>query len=160
MRREVDHRLAAVAGFAVDVLEQMERQAARAVEQPDIALLRGQQVADGKPRRHAFDRLEAVPGQKRVFPRRGGDLARRPGEFGGGILQQRRQRPVGLHRAAPAPFERPPALGPTRTSWLNRSSLPVPPLHPSPKLKPHSPRRSNASSAYSRWVVGITNRSS
>ena len=42
---EIDHRLAAVAAFAVHVLEQMQRQRARAVEQQDVALLQIVEIA-------------------------------------------------------------------------------------------------------------------
>ncbi len=38
-RLQIDHRLAAVAAFAVNVLEQMKRQGAGTIEQEDVALL-------------------------------------------------------------------------------------------------------------------------
>ena len=44
-RLEIDHRLAAVAAFAMHVLEQMQRQRARAVEQQDVALLQIVEIA-------------------------------------------------------------------------------------------------------------------
>ena len=48
MRLEIDHRLAAVAAFAMDVLEQMQRQRARAVEQQHVALLQIVEIAAGE----------------------------------------------------------------------------------------------------------------
>src|SRR5262249_50818441 len=42
----------------------------------------------------------------------------------------------------------------------NRPNSLVPLEQPLPKLKPHEFFRSNAFSAYSRWVVGMTKRSS
>ena len=44
-RLEVDHRLAAVAALAVHVLEQVQRQRARAVEQQHVALLQVVEIA-------------------------------------------------------------------------------------------------------------------
>ena len=44
-RHEVDHRLAAVPAFAVDMLEQVQGQRARAVEQLNVAFLQVDQVA-------------------------------------------------------------------------------------------------------------------
>ena len=45
---QVDHRLAAIAALAMHMLEQMQRQRARAVEQQDVALLRIEQIAAGE----------------------------------------------------------------------------------------------------------------
>ena len=45
---EIHHRLAAVAALAVHVLEQVQRQRARAVEQQDIALLQVVEIAGGE----------------------------------------------------------------------------------------------------------------
>ena len=44
---QIDHGLAAVAAFAMHVLEQMQRQRARAVEQQDVALLQVVEIAAG-----------------------------------------------------------------------------------------------------------------
>ncbi len=44
---QVDHRLAAVAALAVHMLEQMQRQRARAVEQQDVAFLQVVEIAGG-----------------------------------------------------------------------------------------------------------------
>ena len=45
---EIDHGLAAVAAFAMHVLEQMQRQRARAVEQQHVALLQVVEIAGGE----------------------------------------------------------------------------------------------------------------
>ena len=160
MGGEVDHRLAAVARLAVDMLKQMERQAARPVEQADIMLLLRQEIVGRQPRDERLDRrMPRRLRQPRLLRRNLCDVAECGPQILARVVQQRAQGLEGLHRQASTFRERPPAVGPTRTSWLNRSTL-LPPVQPSPKLKPHSPRRSNASSANSRWVVGMTNRSS
>ena len=48
LRLEIDHGLAAVAALAMHVLEQMQRQRARAVEQQHVALLQIVEIAAGE----------------------------------------------------------------------------------------------------------------
>jgi hypothetical protein len=80
---QVDHRAAPVAAFAMDVLEQVQRQGARAVEQQHIALLKIVEVARrqrdeqrlqrGRPPRgqqalaeHLADRRDRPPEDRRL----------------------------------------------------------------------------------------------
>ena len=57
-RLEIDHGLAAVAAFAVDVLEQMQRQRLAAVEQQAVTLLQVIEIANGDL---LDQRIEAAP---------------------------------------------------------------------------------------------------
>ena len=73
-----------------------------------------------------------------------------------GIAQQKREYLEGLHQRGSTG-----CLTPWRCFGRPNSSGPlVPPEQPLLKLKPQEFLRSKASSAYSRWVVGITKRSS
>ena len=48
LRHQVNHRLAAIAGFAVHVLKQQQRGRAAAIEQFAVARLRVQQILSGQ----------------------------------------------------------------------------------------------------------------
>ena len=61
MRLQIDHGLAAVAAFAMDVLEQMQRQRLAAVEQQAVALLQIIEFADRDFLDQRIDRAAAMP---------------------------------------------------------------------------------------------------
>jgi hypothetical protein len=79
---KIDHRLSTVAAFAMDVLEQVQRQRARAVEQQNIALLQIEEVALGNLRDQRRHRLARRFRQKTL-------ACEHPGKFGRGGLQFR-----------------------------------------------------------------------
>ena len=118
------------------VLEQVQRQRARAVEQQHVALLQIVEIAD---RDLAQQKIELAPhrGRKQSLPIHGG------GDFGDGFLklgrriaQQHRQRLEGSrhHITSIGVLAR---FGvPNRLVWV------VPPEQPLPKVNPHEPRRS------------------
>ena len=64
---EIHHRLTAVATLAVHVLEQVQRQRARAVEQQDIAFLQAVEIAGGEFFQDAVDPVAIALG-KAPFP--------------------------------------------------------------------------------------------
>ena len=66
---EVHHRLAAVAAFAVHVLEQVQRQRARAVEQQDVALLQVVEIAGGEFLQDAVEPIAVALRQARFSAR-------------------------------------------------------------------------------------------
>ena len=57
---QVDHRLAAIAALAVHVLEQVQRQGARAVEQQDVALLAVEEIVVGDLRDQLPERAALI----------------------------------------------------------------------------------------------------
>ena len=134
-RLQIDHGLAAVAAFAVDVLEQMQGERLAAVEQQAIALLQVVEIAgrdfpdqpiDGSAarRRHQFFSV-----QHRGEFRRGVDQRL------GRIAQERGQHLERLHQAISIGFL---AL----RGEPNRLVSVSPPEQPLPKVKPQEPRMS------------------
>ena len=158
---EVDHRLAAVAALAVDMLEQMQRQPPRLVEEVDVALLEVEEVA---PAESGGERRKRRPilGRNQSLRRDGGlDLRQGGDEVLRGIGEHRRQRlerPGGIvagHHATSIGLEAFfGLLVPKRLVSV------APPEQPLPKEKPQEPRRSALSSFHSRCAVGMTKRSS
>ena len=94
---EVDHRLAAVARIAVDVLEQVQRRRAAAVEQRDVALLR---VERGRPRRARRAAASSAAARRR------GSRASASIDRARSRAARRRARPSGRRAARPAPSVR------------------------------------------------------
>ena len=135
---EVDHRLAAVAAFAVHVLEDVQRQRTRAVEQQHVALLQIVEIPRGDLLQEALEAIAvelrqaalAIEGSAHLRDRRL-QLRRRVGEQSGENL------------------ERPPhemnSVG-VRTVFLrgapNRLVSVRPSEQPLPNEKPHEPRSS------------------
>ena len=137
-RLEVDHRLAAVAALAVHVLEQMQRQRARAVEQQHVALLQVVEIADGDVVDQEHRAVCGQPAGTRFSSRctavRSSSAA--PCSSLRRIAQQRRQHLEGLgHHAISIGFL-------ARFGLPNRLVSVVPPEQPLPNEKPHEPRRS------------------
>ena len=153
---QVNHRLAAVTAFPVDVFEQMERQRPAPIEQRDISSLAVEQVVVGQSldqwgQRRALIRCQqAVLGQQRRKYRRGllnslVRIAQQRGEDTQGRVHQNTSEGVWSFLRAGAP---------------NRLAPLVPPEQPLPSEKPQPPRSSYMSSATSRWPLGMTKRSS
>src|SRR6185312_3794464 len=92
LRLEVDHGLAAVAALAMNVLEQMQRKRARAVEQEHVALLQVVEVAGGKLRRQLRKLRPDAPRQIFVVGQDKTDVSRRVAQLLGRIDEQRRER--------------------------------------------------------------------
>ena len=93
---QVHHRLAAVARVAVDVLEQVQRRRAAAVEQRDVALLHVEEVGRCRARaasaRSASCAARASRGSRSTIAR---DLGQRGDEVRRRVGEQRGQRLVG-----------------------------------------------------------------
>ena len=141
-RHQVDHGLAAIAALAVHVLEQMQRQHARAVEQEDVALLRVIEIEAGNVvGQHAEKSLLALA-DSRVVGKRRLQLRHCLKQLLSRIREEERdhfQRNV--HRRAPQKT----SVG-VCTVFLrlapNRSTVELPPEQPLPKEKPQEPRTS------------------
>ncbi len=127
-RDQVGHRLPAVAAFAVHVLEQMQRQAAAAVEQRDVAFLQVVDVRGGQVGQERAERITEGWCADRL-----GDFRNAGLQFLRGVGQQGGEGAIdaGHHATSIGDFA---FLPPP-----NRSK-PVRPLQPSPKEKPQEPR--------------------
>ena len=140
----------------MDVLEQMQRRGAAAVEELDVGLLRLEQIGRGElvgegvqgPACGARQRLVRIDGgANRVH--RIDQIRGRVGEQRGEGAQGQRSGHHALSLIGMIFF-----LPPKRLVSVAPSEQPL------PNEKPQPPRRSYAFSAYSRCVVGMTKRSS
>ena len=90
-RHQVHHRLAAVAALAVHVLEQVEGERARAVEQQDVALLQVVEVARGDLLQEAVEAVAVLLRQAALGVERGAHLRDGRLQLGSGIAEQGRK---------------------------------------------------------------------
>ncbi|CAM5326180.1 hypothetical protein AFEL58S_00857 [Afipia felis] len=132
-RLQIDHGLAAIAALAMDMLEQMQRQRAAAIEQETIALL---QIVEIAGRKLVDQHIELLACGKRHQPflvENGAEQRGRRNELFGGVCQERRQDLERLHHATSIGFL---AL----RGEPNRLTSFSPPLQPLPNEKPQEPR--------------------
>ncbi len=154
--QQVDHRRAARPALAMHVLEEIERERARAVEEEHETLLQVVEIARAEIAQQRFQLRHPLLGDQRLGAQQGRDLRRRRLQIGARIAQQRRHCLEGhVHGFI--------ASGMVSPRFLPPKSEPdeVPVEQPLPSVKPQPPRRPMmSSSASSRWAVGMTKRSS
>ena len=161
---QVDHGGPPVTRVAVDVLKQVQRRGAAAVKGLDIAHLD----------RHRIQAQQLRCQRPKLVAPRGGKLRfavyrlNQLGHFLSQILirigQQQGQSAQGIstifHGKSPD-AQTMALMGIVRVLVPpNKLTSLVPSEQPLPNENPQPPRRSKVFSAYSRWVLGITNRSS
>lgn len=155
------------------MLEEVQRRAPPAVEQLHVVGLGVQRVLQGEVGHQLVQLGQARFGQRGLVMQRAAQLGQVLAQLGVGITQQPGERTQaarhGLGRVAEdvqhggVSFraQMSALMGMVRRFSLpNRLVSPTPSEQPLPKLKPQPPRTLNAFSAYSRWALGITNRSS
>ena len=160
--RQVHHGRSAVARVAVHVLEQVQRGAASAVEQFDVARLLLQRVGEGELGGQRLDLAAAGGGQGGFGIEGGDDLRRELAQPRIGIPEEQRERAQGvLDRLHTQAFST--EIGMVRffvPPNSDTSLVAAPSEQPLPKEKPQPPFMSKVSSAYSRCEDGMTKRSS
>src|SRR5262249_25622834 len=140
----------------MDMLVDMKRQRAVALEQGDVLLLRLERVEPAQHGHEPLERTAFAHRQQALILGCGGKFVQIGQQLRLGVGEQERQCLEGLH--CPASVG---CLTPWRCLGLpNKPTSLAPPEQPLPKLKPQELLRSKAFSAYSRCVVGMTKRSS
>lgn len=151
---QVHHGLPTVARFAVDVLEQVQRMGRAPVEGRHVLLLQRDQVGLAFHHREQRRQRGGI-GRRQRRPQFG----QRRHHLGLGIGQQGGKHGIG-HRLRCTSMNVTGCSARSRGGAPNNEVCETPFEQPSPKVKPQEPFRSKAFSAYSRWAVGMTKRSS
>ena len=154
---QTDHCTAAVPAFAMNVLEEIERQRPRAVEEHHITLLQIVEVGVCEAIGQRAQRSACIGGDARIGTKNCPDLGHRLLKFPRGIAQDQRQGFQGTVQHQKV------SCGRANFFFLPPKSvvLPASPVEqPLPSVKPQPPRMSAPCSFCSRCAVGIAKRSS